>query len=157
MKAVSNDELLDDWCDLSIEASSDALSEASKSPLRERVKLPKVCDEDALPLALASSEAFTEALDEELWLLLAVPLAAQLFEPLALLLLLPLALLLFEPLAVMLLDPLELLLFEPLALLLWLPDTLKLELELLSTLASNEPLREDEPLEVVVKLRVSSE
>ncbi|MNP58031.1 hypothetical protein D3C76_1529080 [compost metagenome] len=68
---------------------------------------------------------------------------------------LPLALLLLEPLAVMLVEPLALLLFEPLAELLWLPATLKLELELLSTLASNEPLREDEPLLEVVKVSVS--
>ncbi|MNC81302.1 hypothetical protein D3C75_1343900 [compost metagenome] len=71
-------------------------------------------------------------------------------------LLVPLALLLLEPLALMLLEPLELLLFEPLALLLLEPATLKLELELLSTLASNEPLREDDPLLLVVKVNVST-
>lgn len=124
LRVLSKAESLDELCALSIDASSEAVSEASNSPLLERVWLPKVCDCEALPAALASSEAVTEALEVELWLLLAVPLTFELCEPLAFMLLEPLELLLFEPLAVMLLEPLELLLLEPLALLLCEPDAL---------------------------------
>lgn len=169
---MSNDESKDlskdDAWVLSLEVSTStsrlALSEPSKLSLRVRVNGPNDELEVASALAEASSEALSEALEVELELELCEPLAfqlfeplaAMLFEPLALLLLEPLAFMLLEPLALLLLEPLALLLFEPLALLLCEPATLKLELELLSMLASNEPLREDEPLLEVVKVSVST-